>query len=470
MSPERRFLDLLEDIPVGLFVSRPDGTILAANKTLASILRCPNREILLRCKATDFYEDPRDREKFLNILRSRGVVQGFEARLRCFNGQVIYAALSARYYRQEDEEVLSGIIQDLTTLAKARKELAQSEEKFRLITETAPEAIFGFDLKKKIIFWNPSAEKLFGFRTEEVMEKEWPSLLLEDPQADESFVCGRPVELRLKRKTGETFVGEIFFSPTAEIEEEKVTFAFVRDITWRKELEREWAQKEKIEALKLMARGFLHDFNNLFFLLKGQLEMASLHPEKAPLIIERLKEISGRLENLLEGLALFAGLKAAAKQPVEIVPLLQEITRLVLYGSQIECIMDSPAEELIVWGDKSQLAQLFQNLVINARQALQDAGKMEIRIRKVGREEASSLGLESRDFVEIMIKDYGPGIPKERLARIFEPYFSTKEEGTGLGLAIASEVVKSHHGYIKVTSEEGSYTAFWIYLPLWSPS
>ncbi len=466
MPLRERFLDLLEDIPVGLFVSRPDGTIVAANRALAKILRCPNREVLLQCKATDFYVDPVDREIFIKTLRSKGSVEAFETKFKCFDGQIIYAALSARLYRHQGDEVLSGIIQDLTALRHALKRLLESEEKFQVITETAPEAILGFDKEGKIIFWNRAASKLFDYTSQEIIGKSWRTLWA--TAGEVGFNPGEPVEIELRKKTGKTFPAEVVLSLPVNLEGQKVTFAFIRNIYLRKELEKKIIQEEKTKALQLMARGFIHDFNNLFFVFKGQLELAKLNPAKIQKVLERLDSISERLESLLEQLALFAGLKKASPKALDLVSFVKKVVPPILYGSKIELLTRFPTEEIRILGDEVQLAQVFQNLILNAREALNDKGKIEINIRKVkiGSKESAKFEIEPGDYVEIMVKDYGSGIPKDRLERIFEPYFSTKPQGAGLGLALVQSIIKEHKGHITVDSKEGSFTAFYIYLPL----
>lgn len=467
-SLRERFLDLLEDIPVGLFVSLPDGTISAANRALANILKCPDRETLLRCKATDFYYNPKDREVFLERLRKEGEVQAFEVKFRCFNGEIIYVALSAKLYREEDQEILSGIIQDLTPLRRALDLLSQSEEKFRIVMETAPEAILGIDAEREIVFVNPSAERLFAYEEGELIGRRWEELLVGDSSLPEA---SSPLEVEMKKATGETFPAEVIFSPPILLEKEKLSFAFIRDISLRKELEKRLIEEEKTRVLKLMARGFIHDFNNLFQLLKGQLELAKLKPENASQILERIRQISLQLESLLDQLAIYAGHKSTKPQPVALVSLIKRVVSLVLHGSDIKLKISAPDEDIFVLGDETQLFQVFQNLALNAREALEasnEAGEIEIEIRKVKISPEMGLELPAGDYVEILFRDNGPGIPEDLLPRVFEPYFSTKPGGSGLGLALVQSIIKNHGGLVRAESKKGAYTLFRLYLPLLS--
>ncbi len=464
-SLRERFLDLLEDIPVGLFVSLPDGTIGAANRALANILKCPDRETLLQCKATDFYYNPKDREIFLERLRREGEVRGFEAKFRCFNGEIIYVALWARLYREEEQEILSGIIQDLTPLRQARNLLDQSEDKFHILMETVPEAVVGINEREEIVFANPSAEGLFGYENQRLIGRPWEELLAGTTALPAPFT---PLEVEMKKATGETFPAEVIFSPPVIFEEERVSFAFIRDISLRKELEKRLIAEEKARVLKLMARGFIHDFNNLFQLLKGQLELAKLRPEKASQILERIGQISLQLENLLDQLAIYAGHKSTKPQPVALVSLIKRVVSLVLYGSKVRLKISTPAEEIFVFGDETQLSQVFQNLALNAREALDDEGEIEISIRKVKVSSEMGLDLPAGDYAEVLFRDNGPGIPEDQVARVFEPYFSTKPGGSGLGLALVQSILKNHGGQVIIESQKGVYTLFRLYLPLLS--
>jgi signal transduction histidine kinase len=153
---------------------------------------------------------------------------------------------------------------------------------------------------------------------------------------------------------------------------------------------------------------------------------------------------------------------------VGIAPILQESVGLSLRGSGVTCTLDIPPDLWSVEADAGQLAQVFSNVMLNARQAMLHSGVITIHaenVREVDRRWENALRVEPGRYVRVSIVDNGIGIPKEHLSRIFDPYFSTKQGGSGLGLATTYSIVKNHGGFLTVGSQLGSGTTIHINLP-----
>jgi CheY-like chemotaxis protein len=150
---------------------------------------------------------------------------------------------------------------------------------------------------------------------------------------------------------------------------------------------------------------------------------------------------------------------------VSIAELLEESALFTLRGSNVKCEFSLPDDLWSIEVDRGQMSQVITNLVINANEAMPEGGILAIGAKNTVIKRKGALPLPKGDYVEITVEDYGVGIPKKHLGRIFEPYFTTKQKGTGLGLATTYSIIKNHDGYITVESEPGVGTTFYIYFP-----
>jgi CheY-like chemotaxis protein len=153
------------------------------------------------------------------------------------------------------------------------------------------------------------------------------------------------------------------------------------------------------------------------------------------------------------------------KQPIRLVPLIEENVRLALRGTRITSSIELPEDLWPVEADEGQVGQVLSNIIINAAQAMPNGGTLRVRACNVAELESSVEGPAAGSFVQVSIQDDGAGIPPDLLSRIFDPYFTTKPTGTGLGLAVAHAVVRNHGGRLLVDSAVGKGTTFHIYLP-----
>jgi PAS domain S-box-containing protein len=241
------------------------------------------------------------------------------------------------------------------------------------------------------------------------------------------------------------------------------------DITHRKKMEDELVRKQKFDALSVLAGGIAHDFNNLLAGVFGFMDLAreSMKPGdpavgylgKAFIAFERAKALSRQLLTFSKG-------GVPIKKPLRIADLLRECSSLSLSGSNIKCVLSLPEDRIFVDADEHQLSQVFSNIMINARQAMPDGGTLSIAVetKTVGENEAAPV--PPGRFAMTRIKDDGIGIPDTIINKIFDPFFSTKQQGSGLGLAICYSIIKRHGGHIGVTSKPGEGATFDVWLPV----
>ncbi len=226
----------------------------------------------------------------------------------------------------------------------------------------------------------------------------------------------------------------------------------------------ELVHSNRLHALGLLASGIAHDFNNLLTSIMGGVSLARETHETD--ILENAERACLDAKNLARQLLTFARGRVTGKKVVRVENTVRDTLRLATAGSQVRPEIDIESDLHLVEVELSRINQVFNNLIINAMQAMGDGGG---KLRAIGRNlslgEGEVSDLPKGDYVKITIEDSGPGIPPDYLDRIFEPFFTTKKQGTGLGLSTVFAVVRDHEGVVTVSSQMGKGTAFAVYLP-----
>jgi len=226
--------------------------------------------------------------------------------------------------------------------------------------------------------------------------------------------------------------------------------------------------QEELETLKLYGAGIAHDLSNVLTVVAGNLELARLSYPKSELwqtfveieeAVEMAKALNKQLRQLFQG-------PNSVKESITLGRLLEEATRLGVFGSEVKCSLKLAPELPVVQGDRYQLSQVIVNLVLNSVQAMPGGGQIEIEATPRELAEGQVQSLKAGKYIEIRVSDNGRGIFPEHLSMIFAPYFTTKAHGQGLGLALCYTIIKRHQGHINVESEVGVGTTFRVWLPL----
>jgi len=249
--------------------------------------------------------------------------------------------------------------------------------------------------------------------------------------------------------------------------------AGAKDISKIREVEAELRQAQKMEAVGRLAGGVAHDFNNLLTAIQGYIELAMMEvQEDAPLnrYLEEIRKASVRAANLTRQLLLFS-----RSHPIKVVTFdlnkaIEDMAKMLrrIIGEDISLALDLSAGLWAVEGDTGSIEQVVMNLVVNARDAMPEGGKIAIKTENVSvDEEYCSRYSYARPgrFVRLSVKDTGIGMDRATMERIFDPFFTTKKEGTGLGLSVVYGIVKQHKGWINVESSPGLGSTFRVYLP-----
>ena len=385
--------------------------------------------------------------------------------------------------------MLDNEISNYSALAAANQELMQKnrevqeeittrrylEERYRALFEQSPDGILIVDpATSKIEQFNTSAHSMLGYSCEE-----FSSLLMYDLETQESQAGMRAVNEVIRDKGLET-IETSYKTKEGKVRDVRVTVQFfkhgasplahciIRDITDSKRLEEELLKAEKLESVGLLAGGIAHDFNNLLTGIMGNISMAKMSAgdkEKMLKFMTDAEKASCRAGELTRQLLTFAKGGAPIKKIASLEKLITESAGFAVRGSNVRSDFSIPPALWLCEVDEGQINQVINNLVINAVQAMPAGGVLRISCKNVKIGSADPLPLDKGDYVKISIQDQGTGIPKELLASIFDPYFTTKQKGSGLGLATSYSIVKKHDGLITVESEMGKGTIFDIFLP-----
>ena len=246
------------------------------------------------------------------------------------------------------------------------------------------------------------------------------------------------------------------------------TLYVMRDVTSLLLREEEMARSQRIESLGVLAGGIAHDFNNLLSGLLGNISIAEDWHSIPKHAAEALQSATGaikRARSLTNQLMTFSRGGDPVFEPVDLVSLISDTARFALSGTSsypsVICAMD-------LWpalADRGQFVQVISNLVINASQAMPEGGTVEIECKNVEVDEDWDIDLEPGKYIQISVRDEGEGIEEDEIGRIFDPYYTTKEQGTGLGLAVVFSIMKKHRGHILVRSISGEGTTFEVLFP-----
>ncbi len=482
----------LDSVPEAQVVVAADGRAIFANvafQRLFSDRGDATLEHLERILATD-----------PQALACDGVAGGFRWSAAQLAGRPGYRLWSLRLRAVSDSDQIKASLGDERLEAAA----PMSRELFQRLFANAPVGIAVVDRFGRFIEANRAAGELFCASPQELVGGELISLLNEGERATitarlaaaaDGEVDREPIEIRLERPRERTIVlllsrlvaqgGESSPLPTASADSPATDvrgsadpaglMLFLIDVTERKNLEAQFSQSQKMQAVGQLAGGVAHDFNNLLTAIIGFCDLLLLRSRPGdPAFgdIMQIKQNANRAANLVRQLLAFSRQQTLQPRVIDITDVLVELSHLLrrLIGENIELEFGHGRDLGLVKVDQGQLEQVVINLAVNARDAMPNGGRLTIRTANVRPAQALRRGHEvmpAGDYVLIEVRDTGIGIAPDNLARIFEPFFSTKEvgSGTGLGLSTVYGIVKQTGGFVFVDSNPGAGTAFEIYLP-----
>jgi PAS domain S-box-containing protein len=380
-------------------------------------------------------------------------------------------------------------------LERSDRELRRSREALRTITETAPDAMVIIDEPGKIVLVNDQAEKLFGWRREDLLGRPVEVLLPERFRAGHvlhrgAFLAepmtrpmGSGLELYALDRERREIPVEISLAPM-ETEDGRFVSAAIRDVTQRKRLEENLVETQKLESLGVLAGGIAHDFNNLLGVVVGNAGLALADAPRGSRLRDALQEIvlaAERGSDLTRQMLAYSGMGRGVVEPVRLDRVVREVAALMESSVSekaqlsVSCAPDTPSIE----ADPIQLRQVVLNLITNASEALgDDGGTIAIATGSVRADRPYLAHFElagelpEGGYACLDVSDGGAGMDADTRARLFDPLFTTKFTGRGLGLSAVMGIVRGHGGAIRVQSEPGRGTSVKVLFPscgAWKP-
>ncbi len=366
-------------------------------------------------------------------------------------------------------------------LQETRKMLSEKVVLENILRSSTDMAIVAIDRDFRIVYYNPVAEKIFGYKADKVIGrtvmdvhtgKNVDPLLFEKAVETIEKDGSYKYTFEYKKEGGIRFI-ESTVSGILDSNNNLAGFVLMaRDITEHKKLGEELLKAQKLESIGVLAGGIAHDFNNL---LTGILNCISLSkslvkPEDKVFESLTMAEKASRLaKDLTQQLFTFAKIGEPVRKTTSITEIIKDAAGLMPTDFNATCEISIPDDLWLVEVDKGQMNRVFHNLVINAKEAMPKGGIIKIRAENINTTQKDSLPLKEGRYIKVSIEDQGQGISRKDLQKVFDPYFTTKQrgnrKGTGLGLAICYSIIKNHDGHITVSSEEGAGATFYIYLP-----
>jgi two-component system cell cycle sensor histidine kinase/response regulator CckA len=400
-------------------------------------------------------------------------------------GPQLLDAGAAEYVLREtlNPQLLQRALRYAIERKRAEHALRQSEQRFQDLFENAKDILFTLDLEGNVTSLNKSAEEVMGWSREEALSINLKTLVAPEHanlcnQIMQRILNEEPLqhfEICLLRKDGRKALLETSARLIYSDGQKQGIQGIARDVTERRQLEGMVRQSQKLEAIGRLSGGLAHDFNNLLCVISGHAELLSERLEQslpAARNVTQIKKAVDSASTLVRQLLAFSRKQVFHPQIMDLNKIVVETEKLLgrLIGEDIEFFTSLEPELGRVQVDPIQIEQVLVNLVLNARDAMPQGGKLTIETCNMDVEEGSrcSGGIApAGKYVVLAVTDSGCGMDEETQSRIFEPFYTTKElgKGTGLGLATVYGIVKQSGGFIWVYSEVGQGTTLKVYLP-----
>jgi len=350
------------------------------------------------------------------------------------------------------------------------------------IIQNIPDAVCSIDLQGLTTSWNRGAERMLGYAPNEIIGRPITMIIPAELAQGELEHC-----LTLLNKDG-SFTGyeSVRLARDGRRIPVELTGVAVKDsagtvrnyasimvdITGRRKTEEERLKGHMLESVGILAGGIAHDYNNLLQAISGNIHLAKMFVQPDNKAFARLadaEQICDMGSELSKRLLIFARGGDPVRRSMRMTDLVKSTARAALKGSPISLELDLPKDLYPVLIDEGQLRQVVANLVSNAREAMPKGGALTVQGMNLSGSARDSLPMQEGNYVRISFMDTGAGIPSGDLARIFDPYYSTKDtysqKGLGLGLAVCYSIIKKHDGLITAESQVGKGTTFHVYLP-----
>jgi two-component system, sporulation sensor kinase E len=459
---EELFKDLFEEAIDAIVLWDHDGRVLRANRSALKIFECSLSEILTK-KIEDFVY-PLEMSKFESVtheLKVKGAVRD-EVLFLMPNNQLKHLEFTSKLHSVDGYNMT--IFRNVSERHQMEKSLRESEERFRKIFEGTLDGMVLTNHSGQVVDANPVALKILFTDKEKLIGSDIKDIFMIKENEDVGY---QQYQLKLREE------GQASFIKVIKIDEDRhqhlemsskynllsnLNLTVIRDITEEVELQEQLRKSDTLSVVGELAAGIAHEIRNPMTALKGFIQLLESSMETDhEMYFHVIKSELQRIESIITEFLILAKPQAVQYQETDLVKIMKETLELlnaqaVMHNVQFKEQYENgiPA----VFAEPNQLKQVFINIVKNAIEVMQKGGMISIRISE-----------KNADTVRISITDEGMGIPKEKIKKLGEPFYTTKERGTGLGLMVTFKIVEEHEGTVEVESELGEGTTFHIDVP-----
>ncbi len=349
-----------------------------------------------------------------------------------------------------------------------------------LILESVQDMVLLVDPSGRMVDANSQAAEALGYVRSDLVGAEFGMVLGDPAKARKAIAAIRdvaaqavPLEVAWIRRDGRELPVWMSGGPIYDREGEAIGIVVVgRDLSERRRTEDTLVRASRVESLAVLSGGVVHDLNNFQAVVLGNLGLARSAAATLPVVCERIDaavKAAEQTQRLVQRLLSISRGASPVRREVDLVRLVRECATMAFRGSNVGFELGDVGPLAPVMADEGQIAQVLQNLFINARQAMPGGGRVTVDL-SVGPAEAAGAGVFAGSFACVAVRDEGPGISPDLVSRIFEPFFTTKSGGSGLGLASSLSIARRHGGTLTVECPPGGGCLFRLFLPAGEPS
>jgi len=482
-NSEERYRSIFENTGTATILIESDMTIAMANAKAEKLAGLSREEFVGQAKTLDFITPPhRDRIKLYHELRMQGdtdVPTQFEFQIFGKDGSIRDVLANVQWMPETRQSVAS--LLDITE----RNQLHRERQQLAAVIDQSAEAVVITDNHGRVEYVNHAFENLSGFERRACIGQTIDAAFFCDDDRrilkQMTFMVSREDtwsgRVENQRQDGRSYIADTRIFPICDEKGKAINMVCVKtDVTHEVQLEKQLQQAQKMEAIGTLAGGIAHDFNNILGGILGFAEISMLRSgenEQLKRNLGRILDGCQRAKELVQNILTFSRKNDEETKPIEVQIIVKEALKLLRASipSTIEFKPRIGSEPSIVRATPTQIHQVIMNLCTNASHAMhQNGGILQVVLENVELDAVQCAGkpdMAPGAYCRLTVSDTGEGMDDKTQERIFEPYFTTKEQtgGTGLGLSVVHGIVKNFGGTISVNSQPGKGTTFDIYLP-----